>query len=182
MVRMASSSNLSKKRKSITDYFSVSSAKKSNAVSENVSIQSVSNSTVVAVERECQGQADSTSEASSSTTHAVPVCDFPNSSQDLPSDSTHDISIAFAKLLGASEWKLNRQKILGDQDKFNLLSNHAAPPKNFNWPFGVKKNQKVYLSETHLSGKNSAFKFLMAMKGVVCIPCALFSSEESSND
>ena len=49
---MASSSNLSRKRKSITDYFSVSSAKKSNAVSENVTIQSVSNSTVVAVERE----------------------------------------------------------------------------------------------------------------------------------
>ena len=57
-----------------------------------------------------------------------------------------------------------------------------APPNNFNWPFGVKKNQKVYLSETHLSGKNSAFKFSMVMKGVVCIPCALFSSEESSNN
>ena len=57
---MASSSNLSRKRKSITDYFSVSSAKKSNAVSENVTIQAVSNSTVVAVERECQGQEDST--------------------------------------------------------------------------------------------------------------------------
>ena len=64
---MASSSNLSRKQKSITDDFSVSSAKKSrpNAVSENVTIQSVSNSTVVAVERECQGQEDSTSEASS---------------------------------------------------------------------------------------------------------------------
>ena len=129
---MASSSNLSRKRKSITDYFSVSSAKKSNAVSENVAIQSVSNSTVVAVERECQGQEDSTSEVSSSTTDAVPVCDFPYSLQDLPSDSTHDISIAFAKLPGASEWKLNRQKVLSDQDKVNLLSNHVAPPKNFN--------------------------------------------------
>ena len=110
------------------------------------------------------------------------MCDFPSLSQDLPSDSTHDISIAFAKLPGAYEWKLNRQKILSDQDKVNLLSNHVAPPKNFNWPFGVKKNQKVYLSETHLSGRNSAFKFSMVMKGVVCIPCALFSSEESSNN
>ena len=42
--------------------------------------------------------------------------------------------------------------------------------------------QQVYLSETHLSGKNSAFKFSMLMKGVLCVPCALFSSEESSND
>ena len=179
---MASSLNLSRKRKSITDYFLISSAKKNNAVSENVTIQSVSNSTVVAVEKECQGQEDSSSEASSSTTHAVPVCDFPNSSQDLPSDSTHDISIAFAKLPGASEWKLNRQKILSDQDKVNLLSNHVASPKNFNWPFGAKKNQKVYFFLTHSSGKNSAFKFSMVMKGVVCIPCALFSSEEPSND
>ena len=105
---MASSSSLSRKRKTITDYFSVSSAKKIYAVSENVTIQSVPNSTVVAVERKCQGQEDSTSEASSSTTHAVPVCDFPNPSEDLPSDSTHDISIAFAQLPGASEWKLNR--------------------------------------------------------------------------
>ena len=179
---MASSSNLSRKRKSITDYFSVFSANKSNAVAENVTIQSVSNSTVVAEKKECHGQEDSTSKASSPTTDAVAVCDFPNLSQDLPSDSTHDISIAFAKLPGASEWKLNRQKILSDQDKDNLLSNHVAPPKNFNWSFGVKKNQKVYLAKTHLSGKNSAFKFSMIIKGVVCISCALFSSEESSNN
>ena len=106
----------------------------------------MSNSTIVAEKRECHGQENSTSKASSSTIDAVAVCDFPNLSQDLPSVSTHDISIAFAKLAGVSEWKLSRQKILSDQDKVNLLSNHVAPPKNFNWPFGVKKNQKVYLS------------------------------------
>ena len=100
----------------------------------------MSSSTEVAEERECQGQENSTSEAPSSTTDAVPKCDFPNSSQDLPSDSTYDISIAFAKLPGASEWKLNRQKILSDQDRISLLSNHVAPPKIFNWSFGVKKN------------------------------------------
>ena len=105
---MDGSSNLLKKRKSITDYFSVSSANKSNAVVENVTIQSVSNSTVVAEKRECHSQEDSSSKASFSRTDAVALCDFPNLSQDLPSDSTHDISIAFAKLPGASEWKLNR--------------------------------------------------------------------------
>ena len=91
--------------------------------------------------------------ASSLTTDAIPVWDFLKSLQDFPSDSTHDILIAFAKLLSASEWKLNRQKILSDQDKVNLLSNHVTPPKKFNWPFGVRKNQKVYLSETYVFGK-----------------------------
>ena len=128
---MASRSNLSRKRKSITDYFSFFSAKKSNAVSENVTIQPVSNSTVVDVETECQVLEDSTSEASSSTTDAVPESGFPL--QDLPADLTHDISIVFAKLPGASERKLTKQKILSDQDEVNLLSNHVAPPKNFNW-------------------------------------------------
>ena len=64
---MASSSNLSGKQTSITNYFSVSSSKKSNAVAENVTIQSVSNSTLVAEEEKCLGQEDSTSKASYSS-------------------------------------------------------------------------------------------------------------------
>ena len=59
------------------------------------------------------------------------------------------------------------------------------PDFNFKYPYGVRSgkcSQKVYLSLFHLTGKNNAFKYSFEMQGVVCVPCALFSNIEVSND
>lgn len=42
--------------------------------------------------------------------------------------------------------------------------------------------KKVYLSLSHLIGKNNAFKYSFEMQGVICVPCALFANIEVSND
>lgn len=93
-----------------------------------------------------------------------------------------DISIAFSKPDAETDWRINETAIIPDAVKERLLTNHAMPPKGFSFPYGEKKNQKVYLSETHLTGKNNAFKYSFEMKGVVCVPCALFAPTEVSND
>ena len=40
----------------------------------------------------------------------------------------------------------------------------------------------MFLSRAQLPGKNEAFKYSFAMKGVVCVPCVLFGQTEIEND
>jgi len=76
----------------------------------------------------------------------------------------------------------NRDVHLSDIQKRDLLTRHVMPSDNFEYPFGQKPSQKVYLSKVHITGKNNAFKYSFHMKGVICIPCVLFGPKQVEND
>ncbi|KAI6656180.1 hypothetical protein LOD99_1513 [Oopsacas minuta] len=90
-----------------------------------------------------------------------------------------------------NDWFLD-YPALSDLQKLNLLAKHRMPDLNFSFPFGEKlissapkgerKTQKVYLSFSHITGKFDCFKYSFLIKGVVCVPCALFTSREVEND
>ena len=106
------------------------------------------------------------------------------------SSNPYDIVSTFSK--GADDWELDRSKRISDLEKQNLLLNHLMPDFNFTYPYGIKttksvcenekSSQKVYLSLSHLTAKNNAFKYSFEMQGVVCVPCALFTPLEVSNN
>ena len=97
------------------------------------------------------------------------------------STNPYDFVSTFSK--GADHWELDRNKKLSDLEKQNLLLNHLMPDFNFAYPYGIKthksvsenekSSQGVYLSLSHLTGKNNAFKYSFEIQGVVCVPCAL---------
>jgi hypothetical protein len=46
-----------------------------------------------------------------------------------------------------------------------------------------EKNQRVFLRENHITGpKYGCFKFSRGLSGIVCVPCALFTADCSTND
>jgi hypothetical protein len=57
------------------------------------------------------------------------------------------------------------------------------PPSDFDWPFYQKPKQKVYLRQNHISGpKYGCFKLSRQLQGLICVTCALFATECSTND
>ena len=59
------------------------------------------------------------------------------------------------------------------------------PDKSFKYPCtskGQKNPQNVFLGIQHISGEKNCFKYSPALKGLLCIPCVLFTSESSEND
>ena len=75
---------------------------------------------------------------------------------------------------------------LTDNEKLRLLENHLMPPDDFQYPYtpkGGKRPQKIYLGRQHISGSTySSSKFSPGLKGVLCIPCMLFATDQSVND
>lgn len=72
---------------------------------------------------------------------------------------------------------------LNDTQRVNLLKKHWMPGEDFIWPFHQKKKQKVFLRQNHISGPiYGCFKFSKVLSGLICVPCALFSSCEAEND
>ncbi|KAI6647735.1 52 kDa repressor of the inhibitor of the protein kinase-like [Oopsacas minuta] len=99
------------------------------------------------------------------------------------SNNPHDIVSIFSKT--EYDWERDRKKKISDLQKQYLLLNHIMPDSNFKYPYSVRSgkcSQKVYLSLSHLTGKNHAFKYSFEMQGVVCVPCVLFANIEVSND
>ena len=83
-------------------------------------------------------------------------------------------------------------KRISDLEKQILFLNYPMPGFNFTYPYGIKTTKSVSkkwkefpkgLSMSHLTGKN-AFKYSFEMQGVmcVCVPCALFTPLEVSNN
>ena len=87
-----------------------------------------------------------------------------------------DITVVFIKTdpENSMSRKLDRRVPLLDLQKRDLLLNHQIPDETFIYAYGCIKTQKVFLSGAHLTGKNGAFKYSFAMKGVVCVPSVLF--------
>ena len=156
-----------KKVKLVTDFF-VSSLETS------LSEPSTSSSST-APSREPQHSVDLIAERSG-TSQASENC---INDKTLNSPSPIDIAIKFIQNDG--KWRLNENYVLTNAQKINLLTNHRLPDKSFAFLHGLKKSQKVYLS-SHITGKNSCFKYSFEMHGVVCTPCVLFGQIEASND
>jgi hypothetical protein len=77
------------------------------------------------------------------------------------SSESRDISVVFKK--SADDWIFDASVRLPDSTKNNLLTNHVMPNESFQWPYGLKTKQKVYLSAKHLTGKYDAFKYSFEM-------------------
>jgi hypothetical protein len=107
------------------------------------------------------------------------LCSSASSSIHLSAIADNDIGLVYSH----GEWKQECVAQLNDIQKLNLLTHHWMPKDDFNWPFYQKKSQKVYLRLNHISGAiYGCFKYSPSLAGVICIPCALFSNGEASND
>jgi hypothetical protein len=95
-------------------------------------------------------------------------------------NDSRDISVAFKK--SADNWIFDASVCLPDYKKHELLTNHVMPDDTFQWPYGLKTRQKVYLSKKHLTGKYDAFQYSLEMQDVVCVPCVLFGLKEAANE
>ena len=95
-----------------------------------------------------------------------------------------DISCVFSFSEEAEDWILNTAACdrMTDEQKRAFLTNNIMTDKNFNYPFGSKTNQKVFLSKVHNTGVTQTFKYSLDISGALCVPCVLFGVTEVEND